>query len=296
MRVARRQQLDSSKLHLSKRRAAYRRTCTQPVASRVPATTDRHREDSPMADRYQSLTGTPIGKFVVSEPRPPQPDVRLPRYNVGEPARRRARPRRRPGRLRRCGRRRIAAAGGPRSRDPGPMRRATTASSSTPPRSRRPATWWRLHDFFSPVLRSLDRCGRRVVLGTTPETADTAGAQIAQRALEGFTRSLGKEVGGASTVQLVYVAPGAEDRLASTLQFLLSPKSAYVSGQVVRVGTRRRRRRHVGTTRSGRSTAWSPSSPAPPAASARRSPARCTATARTSSASTSRRRPPTSRA
>ena len=31
--------------------------------------------------------------------------------------------------------------------------------------------------------------------------------------------------------------PGAEDQLDSTLRFLLSPRSAYVSGQVVRVGT-----------------------------------------------------------
>jgi 3-oxoacyl-[acyl-carrier protein] reductase len=35
----------------------------------------------------------------------------------------------------------------------------------------------------------------------------------------------------------VYVAPGAEGALLSTLAFLLSPKSAYVSGQVIRVGT-----------------------------------------------------------
>ncbi len=35
----------------------------------------------------------------------------------------------------------------------------------------------------------------------------------------------------------VYVAPGAEDQIGSTLRFLLSPKSTYVSGQVVRVGT-----------------------------------------------------------
>jgi 3-oxoacyl-[acyl-carrier protein] reductase len=37
-------------------------------------------------------------------------------------------------------------------------------------------------------------------------------------------------------VQLIYVAPGAEDRVASTLGFFLSAKSAYVSGQVVHVG------------------------------------------------------------
>ena len=37
-------------------------------------------------------------------------------------------------------------------------------------------------------------------------------------------------------MQLVYVAKGAEGELDSTLRFLLSPSSAYVSGQVVRVG------------------------------------------------------------
>ena len=58
----------------------------------------------------------------------------------------------------------------------------------------------------------------------------------AQRALEGFTRSLGKEARAGTTAQLVYVAPGAEGRLDSTLRFLLSPRSAYVSGQVVRIG------------------------------------------------------------
>jgi 3-oxoacyl-[acyl-carrier protein] reductase len=60
--------------------------------------------------------------------------------------------------------------------------------------------------------------------------------RIAQRALEGFTRSLGKEIGRGGTVQLVYVAPAADGATSSTLAFLLSPKSAYVSGQVVRIG------------------------------------------------------------
>ncbi len=34
----------------------------------------------------------------------------------------------------------------------------------------------------------------------------------------------------------MYVADGAEGGVTSTLGFLLSPKSAYVSGQVVRIG------------------------------------------------------------
>ncbi|MDN7121783.1 3-oxoacyl-ACP reductase [Nocardioides sp. ChNu-153] len=94
-----------------------------------------------------------------------------------------------------------------------------------------------LRDFFTPVLRSLAPCTHVVVLGTPPETTGSTGERIAQRALEGFTRSLGKEIGRGSTVQLVYVAPGAEGAVDSTLAFFLSPKSAYVSGQVVRVGT-----------------------------------------------------------
>ncbi|MFT4299986.1 MAG: 3-oxoacyl-ACP reductase [Aeromicrobium sp.] len=94
-----------------------------------------------------------------------------------------------------------------------------------------------LQEFFTPVLRQLAPSGRIVVVGSLPAEAASEGAALAQRGLEGFTRSLGKEVGGGSTVNLVYVAKGAEKALASTLGFLLSPKSAYVSGQVIRIGT-----------------------------------------------------------
>jgi 3-oxoacyl-[acyl-carrier protein] reductase len=93
-----------------------------------------------------------------------------------------------------------------------------------------------LRDFFTPLMRSLETCARLVVIGTPPESVKGA-ERIAQRALEGFTRSLGKEVGRGGTSQLVYVADGAEGGVGSTLGFLLSPKSAYVSGQVVRIGT-----------------------------------------------------------
>ncbi|RLV49259.1 3-oxoacyl-ACP reductase [Nocardioides mangrovicus] len=92
-----------------------------------------------------------------------------------------------------------------------------------------------LERFFTPKLRSLARCSRVLVLGAIPEKL-TGEDRVAQRALEGFTRSLGKEIGRGSTVQLVYVAEGAEQALESTLAFYLSPKSAYVSGQVVRIG------------------------------------------------------------
>ena len=95
-----------------------------------------------------------------------------------------------------------------------------------------------LQRFFTPLMRSLTECARVVVLGTPPESVHGA-ERVAQRALEGFTRSLGKEIGRGGTVQLVYVDEKAQDHagaIASTLGFLLSPKSAYVSGQVVRIG------------------------------------------------------------
>ncbi len=92
-----------------------------------------------------------------------------------------------------------------------------------------------LQRFFHPTVRRVERSGRVVVLGTPPAGLPPRAA-TAQRALEGFTRSLGKEIGRGIAVQLVYVAEGAEAEIDSTLRFLLSPRSAYVSGQVVEVG------------------------------------------------------------
>lgn len=92
-----------------------------------------------------------------------------------------------------------------------------------------------LQKFFHPSVRKVQSSGRVIVLGTPPQATKDPREHTAQRALEGFTRSLGKEIGKGATVQLVYVAPGAEDLIGSTLRFFLSPKSAYVSGQVARI-------------------------------------------------------------
>jgi 3-oxoacyl-[acyl-carrier protein] reductase len=94
-----------------------------------------------------------------------------------------------------------------------------------------------LREFFSPTVRRLEPCGRLIVLGTPPEDCEDPREATAQRALEGFTRSAGKEIRYGSTAQLVLVAPGAEDQIASTLRFLLSARSAFVSGQVVQIRT-----------------------------------------------------------
>ena len=92
-----------------------------------------------------------------------------------------------------------------------------------------------LYNFFNPVARQIQASGRVVVIGTTPETAKTVKHAIAQRALEGFVKSVGKEFKKGIAANLIYVDDGAEANLESSLRFALSPRSAYVSGQVIRV-------------------------------------------------------------
>ena len=92
-----------------------------------------------------------------------------------------------------------------------------------------------LYEFFHTNARRLVQQARVVVLGTAPEHCKDLPQAVAQRALEGLVRSLAKELRRAITVQLIYVAPGAESALESSLRFFLSRRSAYVSGQVVRL-------------------------------------------------------------
>ncbi|EON32062.1 3-ketoacyl-(acyl-carrier-protein) reductase [Gordonia terrae C-6] len=102
-----------------------------------------------------------------------------------------------------------------------------------------PAELRQLFEFFQPAMRSTAPCARFLVIGTTPELVTDPSERVAQRALEGFTRSLGKELLKGSTVQLVYVSPDAKTGLTgleSTVRFVLSAKSAFVDAQVIRVG------------------------------------------------------------
>ncbi|GGY33601.1 3-oxoacyl-ACP reductase [Bacterioplanes sanyensis] len=93
-----------------------------------------------------------------------------------------------------------------------------------------------LYYFFNPVMRRLNNNGRIVLLGRPPENASSGEQAAAMRALEGFSRSLAKEIGKKSaTSQTLYVATDAEANMDPALRFLLSAKSAYVDGQVIRV-------------------------------------------------------------
>ena len=92
-----------------------------------------------------------------------------------------------------------------------------------------------LYDFFHPWAPRLARSGRVVVLGRTPDGL-TPGKAAAQTALDGFVRSLAKEIGrSGATANLLYVAAGAEERVDGALQFLLSPRAAFVDAQPLRI-------------------------------------------------------------
>jgi 3-oxoacyl-[acyl-carrier protein] reductase len=183
-----------------------------------------------MTDRYVNFAHSGPGRFLVRRLGLPDPP-RLHRYKHGDPAI--------AGPVRIGGGGRVAepvgklveslgAAGPSDGRPAGLLFDATSAADVTALRA--------LYDYFHPVIRSLAPNGRVIVFGTPPDVCTSAREATAQRALEGFTRSLAKEVGRGSTVQLVYVSPGGEDALESTIRFLLSGRSAYVSGQVIRVG------------------------------------------------------------
>ena len=187
-----------------------------------------------MTDRYQDFASSSLGKLLVKHLGLPHP-VALDRYAAGSPLVDGT----------------VVLGGNGRLEEHLPNLLAglgiqTTSATDTESRYKglvfdatgltEPGQLVELRRFFTPLMRSLKTCARVVVLGTPPERL-SGPERVAQRALEGFTRSLGKEVGRGGTSQLVYVAEGAEGAVGSTLAFLLSAKSAYVSGQVVRIGT-----------------------------------------------------------
>ncbi|WP_339515713.1 3-oxoacyl-ACP reductase [Pseudomonas sp. RL_15y_Pfl2_60] len=93
-----------------------------------------------------------------------------------------------------------------------------------------------LREFFQPAFKGLGSCPHVVVIGRPPQSIKDPVAASVQRSLEGFTRSLGKEIRRGGTVQLLYVGKGGEAQLEGALRFFLSPKSAYVSGQMLHLG------------------------------------------------------------
>ncbi|MFE0099433.1 3-oxoacyl-ACP reductase [Streptomyces sp. NPDC059009] len=184
-----------------------------------------------MADRYLNFTGTGPGRFLTRRLGLPQPSA-LRRWSVERPSLE--------GPLLH-----LTVGKGLPGLDEVLVRTGLTPGAENPAAVVLDATGVddvaglaEVHAALHPVVRSVAESGRVVVLGA-PLSAQDHHQAAAQQALEGFVRSLGKELGRGRTATLVRVADGAGAGAAaaeSTLRFLLSPKSAYVSGQVIEVG------------------------------------------------------------
>ncbi|WP_028808175.1 3-oxoacyl-ACP reductase [Streptomyces canus] len=176
-----------------------------------------------MADRYLSFTGTAPGRFLTRRLGLPQPAA-LRRWSPESPEFKGG----------------VLHLTAGKSELSGPAFPEFPSPSDAPAAVLLDATGVRdveglaeVHAALHPVVRSVAASGRVVVLGAPLSSGDHHQAS-AQQALEGFTRSLGKEIGRGRTVNLVRLTDASAAE--STLRFLLSPRSAYVSGQVIEVG------------------------------------------------------------
>ncbi|WP_257183191.1 SDR family oxidoreductase [Corynebacterium cystitidis] len=76
-----------------------------------------------------------------------------------------------------------------------------------------------------------------ILLGPAPDDAEGHEARAVATALDGLMRTIGKELRAGSTANLIRVRPATtEHDLASTMNFLISGRSAFVSGQTWEVG------------------------------------------------------------
>ncbi|MRV71599.1 3-oxoacyl-ACP reductase [Duganella sp. FT92W] len=101
-----------------------------------------------------------------------------------------------------------------------------------------PAQLRALYDAFHPAIRRIARNGRVLIAAADPAEAAGAGAVAAAtaRGVEGFCRSLGKELGRKGiTANLAYVQREAADRLDGLVHFFCGKQATYVSGQTVTV-------------------------------------------------------------
>src|SRR5690606_14767094 len=98
-----------------------------------------------------------------------------------------------------------------------------------------PADLETLRGVVGPALKPLAPTGRVIVIGRPPESATSVAQAASRRAVEGIVRSIGKEMRGGGTANTILVAEGADAGVDATVRFLLSGRSAYVSGQVFSV-------------------------------------------------------------
>ncbi len=93
-----------------------------------------------------------------------------------------------------------------------------------------------LKTFFAQAAKSLKKSGHIVLIGLNPEQCDDTEQASIMDALTGFTRSYAKEMGRkVVTVNLIYVDHAISPALCTPLNFLLSNRATYISGQPIYV-------------------------------------------------------------
>ncbi|MYN45740.1 3-oxoacyl-ACP reductase [Pseudoduganella sp. FT93W] len=99
-----------------------------------------------------------------------------------------------------------------------------------------PADAQALYETFHGLARKLAVNGRVLIVAALHDDSAAPVAVATARGVEGFARSLGKELGRKGvTVNLAYVAPDAVERLEGVVRFFCGTQTTYVSGQAVRV-------------------------------------------------------------
>lgn len=97
-----------------------------------------------------------------------------------------------------------------------------------------------LRQVLRPAMKGLERSGRIVILAADANTVDGLEAKAVAQSIDGINRTIGKELRGGSTSNLVYLSDGAgAEDLSSSLAFLLEGRSAFVDGQAWRVSRRK---------------------------------------------------------
>jgi 3-oxoacyl-[acyl-carrier protein] reductase len=101
---------------------------------------------------------------------------------------------------------------------------------------RRPVEHRALYEFFHPLMRRIAGDGRVLVAAGWATEATDPVAAAAARGIEGFVRTLAKEIGRyGAQANLLYLARAAQDRLEAPLRYFCTVRSAYVDGQPLRV-------------------------------------------------------------
>jgi 3-oxoacyl-[acyl-carrier protein] reductase len=89
-----------------------------------------------------------------------------------------------------------------------------------------------LKTLFSHASKRIAKSGRIIIIGRNPSNITDVQQASIMESLNGFTRSLAKELGkNAITVNLLYIADTLTDSASTVINFFLSDRASYITGQ-----------------------------------------------------------------